>query len=179
MSLGLRTATPIVFSLGRELTPADMDALRDRPAVKPEPLKAIRARHHAIARALALGQKPGIVAATYGFSNSRISILMADPTFAELVEHYRAADTDDLRDLRERLIGISIDAADEISRRLETAPEALATDSLLKMLELTADRTGHGPKSSTDVNFNVGFADRLRAARERTKMIDVTPLAAE
>lgn len=174
--LGLKVAPPLFAELGRELSPEDLETRVPSP---PTPIKQLRARHHAIARALAMGQRPGLVAATFGYDPSRISILQADPSFRELVEHYRGEETDALRDMRERMVGIAHEVIDELENRLETEPERIPTGALLSLLSLTADRTGHGPKTVSEVNVNVGFAERLRAARERMKTIDVTPIAAE
>jgi len=157
---------PLTFSEGRALTPADL-AMPRVGVSSPSTLQRLRSRHHALAKALAQGMRPGIAAATYGYSASRVSILAGDPAFRELVEHYRKEADFDYARMQERLTGIAVEAMDEIERRLEEAPEKIKTKELKELVELGTDRTGHGPRSQQDVNVNVGFADRLREARKR------------
>jgi hypothetical protein len=159
----------LVCQLAGELTATDLALEGSAPkGSEPSPLKRIGARHHAVAKALAEGMRPGIVAATYNYSLSRISILQSDPTFQELVEHYRAEVNYDYARTRERLVALG-DAADAIAERLENEDQRkeISTGLLVKIVEATADRTGHGKKTEADINLNVGFADRLRNARER------------
>lgn len=161
---------PLVFSVARELTADDLALAErtDKQATTP-PLKQLRARHHAIAKALADGMRPGVVAATYGYSNSRISILMNDPSFKELVAHYRAEAHYDSAVIRQRLTALGVDALDALQERLDDEDVQVPTGQLLKIAELALDRTGHGKKAETEVNVFVGLADRLRAARERVQ----------
>lgn len=161
---------PLSFSEGRTLTSSDLALLASGAGVSrssPPSIKRLRARHHALAKALAEGMRPGIAAATYGYDPSRVSILQGDPTFGELVAHYRKEVDHDYRRVHERLADLSVEALDEIERRLEDEPEKISVTQLTKLVEMTADRTGHGPKASQDVNVNIGFADRLREARKR------------
>ncbi len=188
MSLALRTVdapAPLHFAFARELTPAEARlAGTVNLGSAPSPIKRLSARHHALARALSEGMKPGIAAATYGYELSRVSILQSDPSFRELVEHYRKEIKHDGAQMRERLLALGVDALDELNERL-TDPDRVALikeSELRKIVELAADRTGFGKKTETDVNLHVGFADKLNAARlrveelaNRRKMIDVTP----
>lgn len=179
---------PLVASFGRALDEGDLaimasggGAVRSSPPV----LQRLRARHHALAKALAQGMRPGVAAATFGYSASRVSILQGDTTFQELVAHYKAEADHDYARIQERLTGLSIEAIDELEKRLEEEPKKVTNTQLMKLIEISADRTGHGPKATQDVNVNVGFADRLREARKRVQtrlepqIIDVTPEAAE
>jgi hypothetical protein len=158
----------LVCQLAGELTATDLALEGSAPkGSEPSPLKRIGARHHAVAKALAEGMRPGIVAATYNYSVSRISILQSDPTFQELIEHYRAEVNYDYARTRERLVALGVDAAEALADRIENTPDDVSTGMLVKIVEATADRTGHGKKTEADINLNVGFADRLRNARER------------
>lgn len=175
-------AEPLTFAFARELDEADIamrGSGREVGSSPPPALKRLRAKHHALARALANGMRPGIAAATYGYHPSRVSILQNDPAFRELIEHYRGEGDHDYARVQERLAGLSVEALDEIERRLEEEPESFKPKDLLSLVEITADRTGHGPKSSQDVNVNVGFADRLREARKRAAAISGPIIDAE
>lgn len=172
--LGLKTADlteRLVVSATRPLDEFDLTLLGTGATVKPSPLARLGARHHALARALASGMRPGIAAATYGYCLSRVSILQSDPSFQELLAHYQSEASHDFARVQERMTGIAVDALDEIDKRLTENPQQISTPVLAKLIELTADRTGHGKKNETDVNINIGFADRLRSARERMKVI--------
>jgi hypothetical protein len=180
--LGFKTtdfAEPLTVSAVRPLDEFDLALVGTGPTVKPSPLARLGARHHALAKALADGMRPGIAAATYGYCLSRVSILQSDPSFDELVAHYRAEAEHDYARVHERLTGIAVDALDEIDKRLQETPDQISTGTLAKLVELTTDRTGHGKKGETEVNINIGFADRLRAARERIKIVSAPTIEGE
>lgn len=167
-----RAAAPVVAVQVRELDESDLRLLADEKGSRPPPLKRIAERHHALARCLASGMEPGQAAVTCGYSASRVSILQADPAFQELLEFYRDDVNKAYRDLHERLAGLSLDATDELSARLEEEMQAeekkFSVGQLLEIAKMGADRTGFGPSSSnTNINVNVDMAGRLKAARER------------
>lgn len=162
-----RAAVPVSAEIVGTVTQADLELLKTEKGSKPAPLKRIGERHHAMARMLASGMKPGEVAVAVGLHPSRVSILQDDPTFQELVAFYRENVDAVYADLHTRLAGMSADAAEELRRRLEENPEDLGLNALMEMVKLGADRTGYGPSSKQDVNVNVNIADRLQAARQR------------
>lgn len=174
-----RRAVPVDVAVARELEPADLALLELDRGSKPPPLARIRDSHHALARALAAGMKPAEASLVTGFSPSRISILQNDPSFQELLEFYRENLDAVYADLHRRLATLSLDAASELQERLEQHPEDLGTGQLLKLLEMTADRTGAAPPRGTvNVNVNVGLAERMEAAKERlarAKVIEALP----
>ena len=103
-----------------------------------------------------------------GYDGSRVSILLDDPAFKELLSFYRADVNAQYRDLHVRLSGLALDAAEELSMRLEEKPEDISITALMELTKMGADRTGHGPQSSTtNLNVNVDLAGRLQRARER------------
>lgn len=173
-----RAPAPVVTTLVRELVPADlqMAATANRGSVAPA-IKRISERHHALARNLASGMKKEEAAFITGYDISRVSILLADPTFSELVEFYRREVTATYLDLHERLSGLAKDAADELSQRLEQDPDSISVGQLIEITKMGADRTGHGPSSTTQVNVNVGLAARLEEARRRvaSRTIELKP----
>lgn len=166
MGLGVKVAAPLMIGEVREVTEAEMSA--QPTGVSPQQrLSKLRARHHALAKALALGMEPGVAGATYGYAPAYVSVLQADPAFTELVRHYRAEGDFDYVRMKERLEALSFEAASELLHRLEERPEDVSNKELLRLLELTADRTGHGPKVINDTNITVNFGARLQEARQR------------
>ena len=130
-------------------------------------VKTLRDSHHAVARLLARGHKDIAVAHATGYTPARIGQLKADPTFQNLVEHYRSDERLARAELTDRLLEVNLDVLQEIQRRLDAEPETFVIRDLLETLRTTADRSGYGPKSTTDINLNVGMADRLEQARQR------------
>lgn len=168
----------MVAQVVRELTSADLELLRGERGTQPKPIERLRDRHHSMARLIAEGKKIGEVAAITGMTISRLSILQGDPTFAELVEFYRRDVNTQYAELHEHLAGVSLDAVVTLRERIEDDPDQLSTKDLLAIAQLGADRTGHGPVSSQNVNVNMNLASRLEAARKRVadrKLIDITP----
>lgn len=162
-----RAARPVAAEVVGEVSRSDLALLGTERGTKAAPLKRIGERHHSLARMLAGGMKPGEAAVAVGLHPSRVSILQDDPTFAELVKFYRENVDAVYANLHERLAGMSADAAEELRRRLEDNPEELGLGSLMEMVKLGADRTGHGPTSRQEVNVTHNIADRLQAARQR------------
>jgi len=152
----------------RELTMADLAMPPVAPAA-PTQIKSLRDSHHAIARCLATGMKDADVSAVTGYSLSRLSVLKADPTFAELVEHYRAPTAGLVNDFRERMANVGMDVLSLIAEKIEDEPEKLSMGLLNELLKTMADRTGHAPQRgpTTAVQVNVTVNERIKAARER------------
>jgi len=163
-----RAPQPIIATVVRELEENDLVLLAEEKGSKPSAIKRITERHHALARILANGMKESEAATFCGYSISRISILKSDPAFKELLEFYREDAQRPFRDLNNRLSGLAMDAAEELSLRLEEEPEKVSIPQLMEVVKLGADRTGHGPQtSSLNINANVDLAGRLEAARKR------------
>jgi len=174
-----RAASPVAGVVVRELEPADLEALVTEPrGTKAPPLKRISERHHALARNLAAGMSKTDAAFITGYDVSRISILLDDPTFGELIQFYRADVDRTYSDLHQRLAGLAVDAADVLSARLEETPEEVSIGQLIEITKMGADRTGHGPSSTQQVNVNVGIAAKLEEARKRiaARTIDLKPI---
>jgi len=162
------------------LTDAEIDCWMGtdrKPRLVPQaPLARIRDTHHWLARAIASGRRHCEVAAECGYSQSRISILMADPTFRELVAHYREQfGTQDMgsimasRTMMEenfrKFLRLQADLADDLAERYESG-EAIPAGTVLDNVVSLADRLGHG-KQQTNINVDAnGLADRIAAARK-------------
>jgi hypothetical protein len=161
----------------RPLCDADLVLLDGEKGSTPPPLKRIRDRHHAAARLLASGKKPGEVAAITGYDISRISILQNDPAFKELLHFYREHVEAEYISLHEQLAGMSVDAAILLREKMETEGEKMTVAQTIEIIRLGADRTGHGPTQKVEQNVNINMANRLEEARKRIRerTIDITP----
>jgi len=166
----------------RELRPADFALLANR-SVQPPSIKKITERHHAVARALAGGLRPGEVAIATGYDPARISILQQSPAFRELVAFYSDAKDAIFAQTFEQISGLAKDAVMELRDRLEEKPEEFSNGMLLELSTKMLDRSGNGPTSTQSVNINVALGSRLDAARQRARAlalgqpIDITPEA--
>lgn len=164
----------------RALRAADLALLGEEKGSRAEPIKRLMQRHHGLARLLASGVAPGEAAIIMDYSGSRVSLLQADPMFAELVEFYKGEVHDQYREMHERMAGLGADALQELQERMEADPESFSNTMLLDVVKSLADRTGHGPSStSTNVNVNVDLAGRLQRARERVERFRTIELEVE
>lgn len=161
-----RAPKPITASVVRELEQSDLVLLATEKGSQASAIKRLTERHHALARNIAGGMKVSDAATFCGYTISRVSILQSDPAFKELLEFYREEANRPYRDLHHRLSGLALDAAEELSNRLEEEPDKVSIGQLVELTKMGADRTGHGPQSST-LNVNVDLAGRLEAARKR------------
>jgi len=166
----------------RELTRADLAVLAEpRP---PTRLKQLRDNHHRMARAVASGLKDWEVAEACGVSVNRVTTLRKDPSFSELVAHYRGMVADEWASSDSVLQYLKSNAAKAqamLSDKLDEAAEKgeyLPTRDLLGIAELGLDRTGYG-KVNKNVNVNVDFAANLEAARQRARGARPTPSLVE
>ena len=158
---------PLIAVLGRPLTEDDLSSLATNRGTRAPSLHRLTHRHHRLARTLAEGTSVSEAAIICSYSISRVSILQEDPAFKELVIFYRKQVEAAFIGLQERLAGLAETAADIIQDRLEDDPDQFDNDDLRKLVVLGADRTGHGPSTTTNQNVTVGFAARLEAARAR------------
>lgn len=184
MGLGLRTtgraAKAVSAEFERDLDMDDVSSLLGEKGVQAPLIKEFRERHHALARLIAEGRRPGEAALMCRYSQSRMSVLLADPAFRELVEHYRVMVNEKFVDFQEKLGELALDAALILQSRMEDKPEDLSDALVLQIIQVGADRTGHGPSQKVEHNHKVGLADRLMSAASRaSRAKDVTPLEIE
>lgn len=124
-----------------------------------------------------MGLRSGDVAERTGYSLVRISILKADPAFADLVASYRA-DVDDAWKTETNEYFSTVAHNRTMSARLinDTLAEADVGDIPLNQLVAihsdSADRTGY-PKLKAALNVNMDFASQLDAAIDRSKKAKV------
>lgn len=156
----------------RELSRADLTHLT-KPR-DPTRIQSIRDSHHRVARAIASGMSNGEVALTCGISITRVSQLRGDPSFIELIAHYRSmitaqwlGDADPVVDfMRTNALKAQAMLSDKLDAAAES-DEFLPTRDLVSIAELGLDRTGYG-KVNKNVNINVDFAANLERARKRS-----------
>ena len=164
----------------RSLTRGDLVHL-----AKPRPvqtLQTLRDSHHRIARAVAAGLRNYEVAALCGISVNRVSQLLKDPAFMELVAHYRGLVTAEyvrsVDSFMEVATANMLKAAVMLSDKLDDAldkGEFLPTRDLIAIHDTGADRFGYG-KMQKNLNVNVDFASQLEAARKRTAKAREAPV---
>ncbi len=188
--LGMRTRGRKTIAVGvtveRELEAADIEMAGAERGSKAPDLVKLRDRHHALAKTLAQGTAEGEAAIMCGYSVSRVSILRSDPAFSELVSFYRKGVEEQYYGIHEKLSGLASDSLDELGDRLENRADEFSVTQLMDLTKMGADRTGHGPSSSTTVDVRHGLADKMESARKRIERfreqtidvtaIDVTPV---
>lgn len=156
------------------ISPADL-ALLDAPrASEPPKIARLHDRHHALARALASGMRPYEASAITGYDPSRISILQRDPSFQDLVEDYRVKNDAAQASFVERASLVAVTALSRLADRLEDDEDPMSDSTLIEVVKLTADRTGHAPvQKNLNLNVNQDLGARLRAASARLQSITV------
>ena len=177
LNLDLPIARPreaLVLEFQRELGAGDLATYHGSVGkAQLNQIKRLRDTHHTLARSIASGMTQIEAANFCGRTPASVHILMQDPTFLELVETYRATQTHMEVSFLAKLKGVGLDALDEIQTRLDTEPEQFDPKALMSLVELSADRIGHGKQSSTtNLNVNVDLASRLEAARKRLVVLD-------
>ena len=144
-------------------------------------LQSIKETHHNLARILATGATRTEAAEQAGFTISRVSTLMADPTFKELVEGYRVRATEiheeEFRGARKmaakvvtqitRMIADEVEIADNQDNRSLDDKPIIPLGRLESLLQTLGDRTIL-PKQSVNVQVDGdSLAERMAAARAR------------
>lgn len=175
MKLIGRAAMPLAVEYVRPLTAGDLEMLaQDRGVQKPKTLSSLTMlseRHRNLARLLAMGKSDWECSVITGYTQSRISILKSDPAMRNLIKHYSEEKDIVYVQAHEKMAQVVSTALDVLQERLED-PEAVAemsTGQLLSIIETSADRSGLGPSSKSEVQVNVNIADRLEAARKRAR----------
>jgi|HubBroStandDraft_3_1064219.scaffolds.fasta_scaffold00002_13 hypothetical protein len=136
-------------------------------------LDQYRERHHAVARLVAIGATHDHIRRQTGISFKRISILLADPSFKELVTLYR----DDVEKIWNRNVDQYLDLGMAnmiqteamIADQLEEADEAGDKLPLLTLNRLSQDRADRfGYPKTSQVEHKHDFAALLDRAIERS-----------
>lgn len=173
-----RASRPLSATYVRDLNMADIALLGTERGIQPKPIQRLRDSHHALARVLALGYRPGEASAVTGYSLSRISVLQADPAFQELLAFYTNDASEEFlaakAALDARMMTNAMTAEALLAERMEEEPERLKAGELNDIALGRADRLGYGPKS-TQVHVSVDMATALREARQRAEKASGAP----
>ena len=135
---GKRPTADISVEIVRSLVEADLPLLAAPPPVGsvPPTLVALRHTHHLLAQLLAKGHSQTEAAAISGYSISRVSILCSDPTFRELLEHYRSQKEMVFVDVMERMAALGLHSLEELQARIDEKPEEFTARELMELAEL-------------------------------------------
>jgi hypothetical protein len=156
----------------RDIGEADLALLASGRGVKPQAVKRLRDRHHALARCLAQGMSPAEASAVTGYDVSRISILRSDPSFQELMKHYATVRDSAFAEFQDRAATVANMALGIIAEKLED--EDVSLGQALQIAKDLGDRTGNAPVQKTvQTNVNISLGDRLAAARKRVQQLTV------
>ena len=172
---------PKLFEV-RPLTRDDLGMLQTGYQHKPNRVASFRDSHHRVARLLAAGLPRADVAEATGYSHTTIAAFANDPAFKELLEQYRPAATEVIRDAVSEYEGLIISNRTKAERRLadrldDEDDDRISTRDLITIARDAADRTGFG-KRATNVNVNLTLARDLEEAtarRARARTIDHVP----
>lgn len=163
-----RASVPVEVDFVRELVEADLSLLASDRGIKPPTIAKLRDRHHSLARCLAGGMSNVEASAITGYSPSRISILISDPTFKELLTFYKEHEDSAHAEFSKRATMVTLTALDNLQEQVEDEANPLSVDQNLTIIKTLADRTGHAPVSrSVNTNVNLEFGSRMAAARQR------------
>jgi hypothetical protein len=166
----------------RSLTAEDLVRLEQVRGVKAPSVRKLTDMHHSIARLVAQGEAGYAIALATGYSESRISILKADPAFQELVEAKRA-EVEDIRHeaharIQTKLTAMSIDGLDILHEKM--LEREMNVRELQDNAKMTLDRAGFGPAStSQSLNVNLDYAGQIAEGRQRADQLTLAIPAAK
>lgn len=171
LTRGVPTSQAKILSV-RVLSREDLPLLREKRP--PGIVQRLSDPHHRLARLLASGIRRWEAAERSGYSLARVTMLCEDPSFQNLVEHYRKEVTaiwaENIDTYYELATSNMVKAERQIAEKLEAAEtegEALPTRDLIAISRDAADRFGYG-KKQTNLNVNVDFAAQLEKAIKRS-----------
>ena len=173
-----RSAMQVECDFVRDLNELDLDLVINPPpvGVAIKPLTRIRNTHHALARLVAEGRKHVEITAITGTSMSRLSVLLGDPAFRELVNYYSEQKEAVYLDVHQRLANLGMAAVEELQERLEEDATVFSNRELMELGELMLDRSvapskaggsTAAPGGAPTVSINVSFAPHEELTDER------------
>lgn len=166
---GRRAANGVEASVTRQLVAEDIVRLSSVKegglGTSLRPLQRIRHSHHMMAQLLASGEKHETVALATGYDPAYISNLLRDPSFKELVTHYKSQVEEVSLEVSTRLRSLGLDSVDELQARLVEKPDSFTSRELMELAELTLDRSGHGPTSNVRLDARVALISGAALSR--------------
>lgn len=165
----------------RPLTREDLAVLLEEPR-GPHPsrlgsgaIARLREPHHRLARMVAAGLRPAEIVERGGYSHGRLSTLMKDPAFIELVAGYREKVDAAFEREQEAFVELAtrnmITSERMLMEKLEIHDEEGTLPSIRELMSIrsdSADRLGYG-KRNMNLNVNVDFAARMEQAIARSR----------
>src|SRR6516225_12405073 len=138
-------------------------------------IERFRFSHHSVAMMFAAGLSIQEVSKRTGFTSRRLILLLDDPTFCELIEHYRKPYIEKVQnaigDAVEMMGNAHLSSLRQICDRLEEADEEggepIPLPYLIKIHSEMADRIGYS-KHTIKTVLNVDFATALDRAIQRS-----------
>ena len=131
---------------------------------------------------LAEGATPQRAAALTGYAPTTIAQLSGDPTFRELIAHYRTQTMAEYEDIRRRAASLGLSFLDELQERLEASPEEFSSKELMTNASALLDRTilpskASGPLQAPPAQPTRILVEFVDAPAPRTlEPLDITPL---
>lgn len=186
LSGGSSKVPVVTVNIERELHPEDLAEyvelngnLETTQKSDEKDVNSIRAKHHSVARLLAMGLPEGVVASMTNYTPAYISTLKNTPAMLELIAHYRAPGNHAVSEQVEKLRLLGNMSLDQLIARAESGE--LNSQELLQAAKLGNDRSGAGPMQKIEHNhehsLNEEQVARLaRSAREANKgrVIDIS-----
>lgn len=135
------------------LTEADLCLLEEYgPHRGANSIKELRARHHEVARLLALGRSHAEISRRTGFAYNTINKLENSPAFQELLAKYQEQRTAQVFNLGELFHLVTEESLGRLLEVLDDPEwkENLSPQDLVKILTSSADRSGYSPVQRTE-----------------------------
>jgi hypothetical protein len=144
-------------------------------AAKLDPIiERFRFSHHNVAMMFAMGMTAQEIARKTGFTQRRLLILLNDPTFKELIDHYQNRHFERMEQALPNAIEdmefVRVAAVRKMKEAIEESDdggEPITLQNLIRMHAEMADRTGYS-KHTLKTVVNVSFAESLDRAIERS-----------
>lgn len=162
-----RPGAKLTATVVGELTAQDLELYNETEGpIYPAPtLQRVRASHHRLAMVLAKGSSDIEASQITGYSPGRINGLKSDPSFQDLLTYYEKQAEGAFGQVINQMATLSLDAMQELLRRLDENPDEFKTEELLKLATNMLDRTGHGPQQKVERTDRLD-PDSIRALKE-------------
>lgn len=163
---GRKQEQPVEITVVRELTPNDLSAIRNPPAVSGAVpvVQQLRHSHHRLAELLAKGLPQTKISLITGYSQSYISNIQRDPAMAELIVYYSAQKETIFISAMERLAVLGMDGIDALQAKLDDPEVKWSPRELMELVDMavvkpgTAVALGRGPQApGPSVQLEVKF----------------------